>query len=1070
MSFDRWSERVQQLLRDEGLACTIMRFGSDRLPGHTRTVITPEQSAQGAELIWRNAGEELRRAVSWKGTALEVWAALHEYSRNKGALSHNDVRSLTQSPTESISNYLTRAYNLQEVTVQHGVKDERRLVKATLRGLRTEFGHLRHLLRNPGATLADVIQLAREVVSSAVPGVIECRVKGALPSDRVGGGSPPWDPELVSGVMWYFTDDSTWSVTDQEHMLMNVEALSIPVQVALSSGAVVMAQSKGTAVLQGWAGGKGTVVTIPNVLLVKDGVWGNRISWEHLQQEGLEIVVDGVGKHVVKQGELCLSVSQWKDMYLCTGLSNNTQAVPPVPTPAFFPVAPNSYWKGGTQHPYWESKLPQHNQVLAGARTSQGGSSSRATAARSPQAGRGQGQSSLSPSSEKRQEAADDSAVKKVPVGKMGDSPDYTGSKRAGIVTMTDSDCFLNPGLLRGVTVAAAQGADQSRTVSDECPGRKAAVHGAVSVMLAEKGEALGDTSSEGEGSDGEWLKGLTCNPGAVTCGNRSEQVDAVVADLWVKEGWGLLPGLPKLIGTVAQASCSRADSAQGCESQVPVGAKRGRSAEPAGVAAQKCHRTLRHVQVAAAVAVDVQEVDEVPAAVQGHRALKHVQVAAAVAAAVQNVDEALAAVQGAAQVAAAEQAVDQEAVAVAAIDVEQAGAQGGAEQVAEDVQGAAAVEVLHEAWEAARPGAEDGGPVFKPTTLRVMACVAAQLGDQLQMSFHLPRKAGWWRRVCCGMEGLGCRQDTADEGLFHYSQDGRRAHFLIHQQGWVSSSSSSSSWTAAGPSAAAAAAGDIVTQVQGLLSQQMLPGAQLGEAPLMGIRVSPLACGGWRLCQEELVLRILRQPPTTTEECDSALQQLEDLAAGTRPDLAYLVQGLEEPWDRVQWRLMEDKLVYLQATPSMGLDYRKEGGNLAVSWHGAGSTWHASWVISSAGGTLSWGCRQHRSRPVDDLVYCCKLGRRLGLSGTTIEGLCHEVGLAACMCEHLRLSHLKGSIFVCGFGENSARHMEMPSQNVRETLQQLGLRPRAPISRGVCDLARSDSFESGVEEEAGDG
>ena len=155
MSFDRWSERMQQLLRDKGLAGTIMRYVSQRLPGRTGVIITPEQSAQGATLIWCNAGEELRKAVSWKGTTLEVWGALHEYSRNKWALADNDVRGLTQSPVESLSNYLTRAYNLREVTVQHGVKDERRLVKATLRGLRPEFGHLRPLLRNPGATLAD---------------------------------------------------------------------------------------------------------------------------------------------------------------------------------------------------------------------------------------------------------------------------------------------------------------------------------------------------------------------------------------------------------------------------------------------------------------------------------------------------------------------------------------------------------------------------------------------------------------------------------------------------------------------------------------------------------------------------------------------------------------------------------------------------------------------------------------------------------------------------------------------------------------------------------------------------
>ena len=255
--------------------------------------------------------------------------------------------------------------------------------------------------------------------------------------------------------------------------------------------------------------------------------------------------------------------------------------------------------------------------------------------------------------------------------------------------------------------------------------------------------------------------------------------------------------------------------------------------------------------------------------------------------------------------------------------------------------------------------------------------------------------------------------------------------------------------------------------QVKVLLSQQMLPGAQQGETPLMGIRVSPLACGGWRLCQEELVLRMLRQAPSTNEECDIALQQLEQLASGTRPDLSYLVQGLGEPWDKVQWRLLEDKLVYIQATSSMGLEYIREGSTLPVSWHGAGSTWHPSWVITSPGGILSWGCREHRARPIDDLVYCCQMGRKLGLTGTLVEGLCHEVGLAAVMCEHLKQCRLKGSIFVCGFEENYARHMEMPAQNVGESLQQLGLRARVPICRGALGLARSDSFESEVEEEA---
>ena len=154
-----------------------------------------------------------------------------------------------------------------------------------------------------------------------------------------------------------------------------------------------------------------------------------------------------------------------------------------------------------------------------------------------------------------------------------------------------------------------------------------------------------------------------------------------------------LSQGLPRLVGRVTQASSSRTDSAQGCESQAPVGAKRRRSGEPDGVSVQKSHRGLEYAQVAAAVTVAVQNVDEV---------------VAAIAVPVQNVNEVPGDVQGAAQVAAAEQAIDQEAAAEEAIDAEQTGAQ----EVAE-LQGV----LPSVAWQRARPGEADGGPVFQVTT-----------------------------------------------------------------------------------------------------------------------------------------------------------------------------------------------------------------------------------------------------------------------------------------------------------------------------------------------------------------
>ena len=82
-----------------------------------------------------------------------MWGSLYKYSCDKWALADNDVRGLVQSAAESLSHYLTRVNDLREVILQHGVKDERRLVIATLRGLRPEFGYLRPLLRNPEATL-----------------------------------------------------------------------------------------------------------------------------------------------------------------------------------------------------------------------------------------------------------------------------------------------------------------------------------------------------------------------------------------------------------------------------------------------------------------------------------------------------------------------------------------------------------------------------------------------------------------------------------------------------------------------------------------------------------------------------------------------------------------------------------------------------------------------------------------------------------------------------------------------------------------------------------------------------
>ena len=79
---------------------------------------------------------------------------------------------------------------------------------------------------------------------------------------------------------------------------------------------------------------------------------------------------------------------------------------------------------------------------------------------------------------------------------------------------------------------------------------------------------------------------------------------DDALAAVLVKEGWGPLPGLPRLIGTVTQASSSRVGSAQCCESQVPIEAERGkrrRRTEPDEGLAQKCHRRVEAVQVAAA-------------------------------------------------------------------------------------------------------------------------------------------------------------------------------------------------------------------------------------------------------------------------------------------------------------------------------------------------------------------------------------------------------------------------------------------------------------------------------------
>ena len=308
-------------------------------------------------------------------------------------------------------------------------------------------------------------------------------------------------------------------------------------------------------------------------------------------------------------------------------------------------------------------------------------------------------------------------------------------------------------------------------------------------------------------------------------------------------------------------------------------------------------------------------------------------------------------------------------------------------------------------AWQRARPGEIDGGPVFQATSLRVMACVAAQLGHYLQMHLHMPKGAAWWGRMCSRMSDLGFRQDRQDDGMFHYRTDEQQAHILIHQEGWIYSSSSSSS-------------SGVKEQVESFLLEHMHPGQQLGALPLMGIRVTPLACGGWGLSQEELALRLLMQPISTDEEWEAAVEQLKQLAGGTRPDMSYQAQELGAAWEGVKWKLMENQLIYLEATSSMGLDYRRDSSSLPVCWHGAGRTWFPSWVISTPGGTLSWGCRKHGARAVHDLVHCCQMGRRMGLTATLTEGLCHEVGLAAVMRSRLKQ---------CGFGAHNLLRIRLP-------------------------------------------
>ena len=102
----------------------------------------------------------------------------------------------------------------------------------------------------------------------------------------------------------------------------------------------------------------------------------------------------------------------------------------------------------------------------------------------------------------------------------------------------------------RSAVLAAASG----MTAGECCDtGQKQAVHqldeecdnsavlAAVSVMMAEKS---GDTSSDGVGSDGEWLKGLTCVTETEACAGRIMEKDDALAAVLIKEGWGPLPGL----------------------------------------------------------------------------------------------------------------------------------------------------------------------------------------------------------------------------------------------------------------------------------------------------------------------------------------------------------------------------------------------------------------------------------------------------------------------------------------------------------------------------------------------
>ena len=148
MPFDKWSNRVYAKLRDAGLIGTILRSGPQRLPGRSATSTTPEQVARVINIIRDSACPELIGAIRWSGsTALEIWAGLYQYSCDRRDTALNEMAGLQQGRAESASNYLTRVWQIGYELQRHDTMDEKRLLRAASRGLRSEYGYLRPCLQ-----------------------------------------------------------------------------------------------------------------------------------------------------------------------------------------------------------------------------------------------------------------------------------------------------------------------------------------------------------------------------------------------------------------------------------------------------------------------------------------------------------------------------------------------------------------------------------------------------------------------------------------------------------------------------------------------------------------------------------------------------------------------------------------------------------------------------------------------------------------------------------------------------------------------------------------------------------